>query len=437
MLAMHTIPAPRSLSLVLLSILIPASRSPGEAVDLRLVPRTDDPVLVDVRLELNLEMEIVAGKKRSKAPFEHLSEVEFVDEFTALDQPAAGDFDARRSYLKWEETSQDEREDNEMTGVRVRVTRRAGTLSAELDGRMARKSELERVIDHAESLSWFELPAEARPEEPFLVEPESLVRVLLDVDGDVTSSKAQLELASVDDAGLATLTGTLLAAVRQREAESGQATFQGTCTVVVDTRAHRLSSADWKGQASLSLAGGEVTTNGKGTFAAQLSFSNGAAAREALARKVVYRDVPRTLDQAPVGFELPSHWFERELAGEAAGSELFSTSLHGDDFMVSLEFRVFALEGDSADSTIDAALATLDEQYDLHEQKPVSCPLGKGRSVRFRLDDAELGKVESLLELYPCGRDRLLRVQLLGKGDGFDVERKAWSKVQKTLKLRG
>jgi len=386
---------------------------------------------------VKMKGDIVAGKKKSQLPLDYASEVEFVDEFTALDQPAAGDFDARRTYVGWREgADEDVPEDNELSGARVLVTRRAGTIAVELEGRIARKKELERVLDQVEGIAWIELPVAAVAGEAFALEPAALVRVLLDLEGELKSAQGRFTLASVDGQGLATLTGTLLAAAQPEEPANAQATFEGECTLLVDTRARRLQGASWKGQATLFMEDEEASLSGKGTFESRLQLAAGAAAREALARKVVYRDVPRQLDQAEVGLELPSHWFERDLGEEGGTGELFSTAVHGDTQLVSLEFRVFALEGAAADATIDAALAAIGEENALFDEKGVSCPLGKGRSARYRFTDEALGEVESLIELYPCGRDRLLRVQLYGSREAFSAELRAWSKTQKTLKLR-
>lgn len=401
--------------------------------DLRLAPRVGEPVLVTLHSELALQNEITTGKKRTKASFEHASDLEFVDEFLVLDQPAAGDFDARRTYVRWHEgESKDRPGDNELTGVRALVTRRDGVYALALDDRLARETEMQRVLAHVESIAWFELPAAIGPGESFALEPAELVFVLLDQDREIASTKGLFTLKSVDPAGLATIEGQLMAATKTNEADASQATFDGPCTLVVDTRAQRLQGAVWKAQARVVMDDGTMRVDGKGTLEAELSLAAGAPAKEALARKPAFRDVPRAFDGAGIELELPSHWFDRG----AEDSALFGTTLYGAETMVSLELRAFALGDEAADAVIDAVLGGLEKEYKLFDTKGASSPLGKGRSARYRIGAGDDEPLEALVEFYPCGRDKLLRVHLMGVPAAFEVELKAWPKVQRSLKLK-
>jgi len=317
-----------------------------------------------------------------------------------------------------------------MTGARTRITRRDGEFSLELEDRMVRESETADLMNCTRSVAWFELPEAVGVSEEFTLEPVFLAALLS--DQQVDSTKGRFVLKEVDGKGQATLEGQLLVAGTDVQHPKSRCVLEGACTLVVDTSEKRLLSAEWKGEARLTLDDGEVQGSGIGTFESRLSATTGVPAREALARKITYRDVPRTLDNAQVSFDLPSHWFDLE--GEEA--EVFRTSVHGAESLVTLEFRVFAVERGSHDGVVDAALAQIQKDVKLVDQKGVTSPLGKGRSARFRSQTDDGKPYESLVEFYPCGADRLLRVQLYGEPKAFADELKAWPKIQHTLKLR-
>lgn len=399
-------------------------------LDLRLVPRVGEPVRVQRTLRIDAALEVSAGEKKARLPLRYESRLEYVDELTALDQPAPGDLDVLRTFLRRE---QDEGKgiprDDELTGAVALVTRRSGELAVELQDRLMRKSEMEDLLWACESVVWPELPAQLGVGQSCTLEPVALTALLGELAVD--SARGTFVLEGVDDRGVATLAGELQAVGHDPKEARNRSVLEGECRLAVDTNAKRAVRIAWKGQMTLSGDDGEAQTRGKGTFECELSADTGASAREALARKLVFRDVPRTLSLAPVALELPSHWFG--VGGEEA--EMFQTTVHGAEAKVSLEFRVFAVERAAHADTIEAALEKIAESVKLTDKKSVSTGLGKGRSARFRSQFDDGRPYESLIEYYPCGADRLLSAQLFGEPGAFAVEMKLWSEVRSSLEL--
>lgn len=402
----------------------------ARAFDLRLVPRLGEPLHVQRTLRVDVALEVSAGEKKAKVPMRYESRLEYVDELAALDQPAQGDLDVRRTFLRRE---QDEGRgiprDDELTGAVALVTRRSGELAVELQDRLMRKSAMEDLLWTCESVAWPELPAQLARGQSCTLEPVALAALL--GEQAVDSARATFVLEAVDERGLATLAGPLLATGRDPTEARNRSIFEGECRLMVDTNERRAVRVVWKGRLTLSGDDGETQTRGKGTFECVLSADTGAPAREALARKLVFRAVPRSLALAPVAFELPSHWFG--VGGEEV--ETFQTSVHGVDAKVTLEFRAYAVGRAAHDDTIEAAFEAIAETIRLTDKKSVTSGLGKGRSARFRSQFDDGRPYESLIEYYPCGADRLLRAQMFGEPAAFAQEMKLWSEVRSSLKL--
>lgn len=406
--------------------------------DLRVELRSDQPLLVELRLGVKHTLEVDAGGTRKKLPFEHESRLDFVEELLARDQPAAGDLDVRRSYLMWQEDGTDERgkmkpQDSSFGGARALITLRGGEISVELENRLAPEKELQRLLKHSGSVSWLELPASARVGETFEVEPVGLVNMLLDESFVIQSALASFTLRSVDEAGVATLDGPLQVMADDPE-EKGRGTFEGSCSVTLDTRAKHVRGIQWKGQSHLFLDDGQLRAEGKGTFDARLAVTAGTPAKKALERKTAYRNVPRALEKAPVVFELPSHWYEVE-AEEGSEVEMFRTTVHGPGAPVTIEFQAFAVAKEEFDTIVGAAVGKLEKELRLDNQRNVTSPLGKGRSMRFRSEADDGTEVGVQVEFYPCGKSQLLRIRLSGPPDAFEEEVGNWSKILRTLAL--
>ena len=408
----------------------------GTAYDLRVELRPDLALLGELRLGMQYAIEASSGSKRKKLEFEYESRLDFVDEVLARDQPEAGDLDVRRTYLLWQEDGTDERgkmrpQDNALGGAQALITLRRSELGLELINRLAPQKDLEGLLKHSESVTWLKLPASARVGETFEVEPAGLVNLLLSGDFIVQSARGTFTLRSVDEQGVASFDGPLLVIADDAQGE-GRGTFEGTCTLSFDTREKRVQGVQWKGEARLLMDDGQARAEGQGTFDSRLSVTAGAPARKALGRKTTYRAVPRSLEKAPVALELPSHWYSVE--GEEA--ETFRTTVHGHESPVTLEFQAFAVSTEEFDSVVGAAVAEMEKDVRLSNQRNVTSPLGKGRSMRFQTK-ADDGKTVygALVEFYPCGKSQLLRVRLIGPSDAFEQELGDWPGILRTLEL--
>jgi hypothetical protein len=398
--------------------------------DLRLVARVGEPVRLERTFELDVVLELAQGKRKERLPLRYDSRLELVDELVSVDQPAAGDLEVLRTCVLWQDDMAKKPCEGELNGVKAKVTRRAGELGLELVGRLARESEMTRFF-----ALWVPATGLALPETMAVGASAALQSVPLAAlltDQAVTSTQAQLTLAGVDADGLATLTGELLVAGHDPEDEAKKAVFEGACTLVVDTRAQAVRKLEWRGEVRLECTIEGVTGSGRGTFASGLSLSSGAPAREALARKILYRDVARTPGLGGLTLELPSHWYDLEPEEGA----LFRTSRHGDEALVSLELRAFPVEPDGHDKAIAEALVEIGKTRKLLGEKTATCPLGKGRSARFKVPAGEPGgPAEALVELYPFGPEQILLVRLLGPPKAIAEELESWPKITRSFGL--
>lgn len=412
----------------------PSAAAP--AYDLGVVLRPDLPLLAELRFGLQCTLEAAAGGKKKKLEFQHESRLDFVDELLARDQPGVGDLDVRRSYLLSQADGSDEKgklqpEDNAFTGAQALITLRQSQIDLELQNRLAPEKELRTLLKQAESVSWLEMPAGVRVGDSFEAEPAGLVNLLLSGDFLVQSARCTFTLRAVDEAGVATLDGPLLVMADDPD-EEGRGTFEGTCTVGFDTREKCVKSVQWKGQARLMLDMGEVKAEGKGTFDSRLAVTAGAPARKALERKITYRAVPRSPEKVPVVIELPSHWY----AVEGEEIDTFRTTVHGYESPVTLELQGFAVSSQEFDSVIDSAVGQIEKDVKVTSQRPMMCPLGKGRSLRFQGQTEDGANVSVLVEFYPCGKSQLLRVRLSGPEKALEEVLDDWPKILRTLELK-
>lgn len=430
-------------SLIPLFVGAPApSRSPQDAAaatyDLGFDTRADRPLFAELRFEMKAELGAGSGNKAKKLIVGHESRLDFVDEPVARDQPAKGDFDVRRTFLQWQQDEVGARNkktphDPSLSGAQVQVSRRAGEISVELLNRLAPQEELRALSIHSSCANWVELPSGVAVGQTFDVDAKHIVNLLLDSDFVVESARAKLTLRSVDPSGEALLDGTLTALLADPK-DAGRATFDGTWNVVQDTKARLPKRITWSGKNLLQVAVESVQMSGAGTFESSLSLSADAPAKRALDRKPSYRDVPRKLRDAPVSFSLPSHWYAVE-PEEGVEEQLFRTTVHGFERAVTLEVRVFEVSSQDFASTVDSAVRAIKKDFRVEAERNVTCPLGKGRSFRFSVPgDGTENRV--LIEFYPCGANRMLRLRLIGPSKEFEVEARAWPDTAKTFEAK-
>ncbi len=413
----------------------PPRQAEAESHDLTLRLDAERPLLAQVRFELRGSVEPPAGSKARPLELRHGTRLDFVDELLALDAPAAGDLDVRRTFLRWERDGAEGRakpapRDNSLTGARALVTRRTGTLELELIDRLGPLTDLQEALKQAESVSWLAAPASVRVGERIELELAGLVNLLLDEGFTIQGARAKVTLRAVDADGLAELEGPLAVLVQDEQGNRG--TFEGPCLLELDTRADCVRALEWRGDARMRL--GETASGGelRATFEARLTLQAGKPARDALARDPAYRSVPRAVDL--VRFELPSHWYEVEDEEDSAEATTYRTSMHGEAGLVTLELQFFSLASEPFDAVVDAAITGIEKEVRLSGQRSAPSPFGKGRSVRFQRKDGETVHAFAI-EFYPCGNDRLMRARLGGAPAAFDSEFRQWQASLRTFEL--
>jgi hypothetical protein len=414
----------------------PAPAPPAAAHDLRVESRAEQPLYAELRFEIKVAGEAGTGSKKKKLELRHETRLDYVDELVARDQPAPGDLDIRRTYLRWDQDLTFGRgkptpTDNSFVGARTLITRRGNEIALELIDRLAPQKELEELLRHSASAIWPALPASARVGETCPVDPTGLVGLIVGDEFKARASTGTFTLRAVDAEGVATLDSPILVMI---EDDEGRGTMEGSFTLAIDTRAKCVRSVDWKGSALLRMDDGEVQMSLKGTFEARLEVEAGDPARKALERRVVHRAVPRTLNRGPLTVELPSHWYVVE-AEEGDEAETFRTTVHGAEAPFTLELQFFDVTSDEFDSAVDAAVKQIGKEFRLSSVKSVPSPLGKGRSMRFEVK-GDGGAVSAfLLEFHPCGKNRMVRARLVGPEKTFDDELREWPAVLRTFEL--
>jgi hypothetical protein len=412
-----------------------APQDPAPAVqDLRVALRAGEPLFGELRFDTRLALEVDPKSKSKKLEFQHETRLDYVDELIVSDKPAAGDFDVRRTYLRWDQDltqghEQPTASDNSFVGARALITRRGTQLALELIDRLAPQTELEQLLRHSGSAMWPDLPSSAAAGNAFTVDLAGFVRLVVGDEFTATVPSCSLTLRSVDADGVANVDGPLTAMVEEKESHG---TFAGTCTLAIDTKAHSVRTAEWKGSALLVMNTQTLQSKLAGSFEAQLAVHIGDDARKALDRHIVYRAVRRTLQQGTVAVELPSHWYSVE--GEDKTVETFRTTIHGANSPVTLELSFFDTGTEDFTSIVDVAVAKLGKEYKLSSTKSATSPLGKGRSMRFETKENGV-PYDFLLEFHPCGKNRMMRARLFGPEKAFDPEVRDWPATLRTFEL--
>jgi hypothetical protein len=263
--------------------------------------------------------------------------------------------------------------------------------------------------------------------ETFQVDPAGLVSVILGDAFKARSSPGKFTLRTVDGEGVATLDSPLTVMV---EDEESRGTFEGVCSLALDTRGKFVRGVEWKGNTLLVMEGGGVQGQAKGTFDARLAVQAGEPARKALERRVIHRGVPRRLQKGPLTIELPSHWY----SVESDEAETFRTTVHGAESAFTLDVQFFDVASEDFDSVVGAAESKLGKEFRLTGLKNVASPLGKGRTMRFESKE-ESGVYAFLLEFHPCGKNKMMRTRLIGPEKVFDDELREWPAFLRTFEL--
>lgn len=156
---------------------------------------------------------------------------------------------------------------------------------------------------------------------------------------------------------------------------------------------------------------------------------NARLAREWLVKrarkeKVSFRWVKRALEEHGLSFELPSHYFASELGEEQA----FVSAL-GDGLEVTVAMQVFPTQSASAEAVIAAAEQNILGQVDSGKAKDARCPLGRGRSVAFENEGQSFE-----IDLYPLGRDGVLRTRVFGSPEAIRKASKDLRRFRSSLR---
>ena len=416
-------------SLVALLALALSSHSAGQeseaepTYDLRLNVKVDDPIAASLKVDVKGTLEISSGGSVTTQDVALTRDLRFVDEYTVLEDDR---WAATRTYVRWFGTEGGSVVDSELNGVRALFQLKDDSYTVEFVDRSTRTETLNGLLEQAENVGiWFGLPGAVPIGGEFEIDAASLLSLLTDARSELAEASGSLVLRSVDEEGVAVLEGRLSAV---EESEDLTQSHEGDCRMKVGIPGGRLLQLEWSGASNMHSKTSGVTLKGSAAFDVELSTKIGPAARKMLARKPVYRDVPRELREEGLAVELPSHWFP--ISGD--GVSLFLTSLHGSETPVAVEFKVMRVAAGSFEEVAEAALSILEKQVGKMAVRSVRSQLGTGKSARFENDGEKF-----LVEMYPLGKTRLLRLRLFGSPGPFSKELKNWKAIRRTIERAG
>jgi len=387
--------------------------------DLRLTIQVDDPIAASLKVNMKGTLEVSLVGQVTTKEVELTRDIRFVDEYTMLEDER---WDAIRTYVRWFGTEGNSVVDSELNGVRALFRLRDNRHRVEIDDRSIRVESLNGLLEQAQSVGiWFGLPKAVPIGGEFKIDATSLLYLLTDAKAELADVFGSFVLRSVDENELAVLEGRLGAV---EESEDLTQSHEGDCTMKVDIPGGRLLQLEWNGTSNMRAKAPGVTMKGSASFEVKLSTMIGPAARKMLGRKPVYRGVRRKLQGENLTVELPSHWFP--VGGEDANR--FLTSVHGSETPVAIEFKVMRIPVGSFEEVVESALSSLKEEVGKMSVRTVRSQFGKGKASRYENDGEKF-----LLELYPFGNTRLLRLRLFGLPEAFSKELKNWKTILRTI----
>ena len=394
----------------------------SEELDVSLDVDVGKPILASMKASFEGSFEVRVEGVLGEEQLEVEQELVFVDEYSSLEEAA---WTGSRTYVQWFETHNGEVADWELNGVRCDLSNTDGEIYADTASRYVRESTLNYLLNQEESLGiWMRLPDAVRLGESFEADPTALAYLLLSVEGELTESSATLVLESVDEAHVGLVRGQ--ASVTESQHDGVTATYEGEWAMEIDLSERRIRHLTWGGTSSAALRRPGLAVEGEGDFEIELSTEPGPAAERALRKKPEYRDVPREVESLGLAVTLPSHWFE--LSSDEGGE--FATSVHSAESLVNLELHAFPHDGDDTKTALVETMDVIAEEVPEMKPKSASSGLGRGYSGTFEDDDLSF-----LIELYPLGERRLLRVRMYGPADAARKEFKAWTKPRKSMEL--
>lgn len=409
----------------------PAESAPAAAAthDLSCGVEVGTPVLVTSKFKLKGKLDVRKDGGSVVVPVDSVETIEHVDVYESVDQPSAGDFAVRRTYVKYFVDDSKRCKDPEWNGVALTLTKRSDQVHATLDGRMARARQVDKEWRSAlQAGAWLSLPRAVAVGAAVEVDARALA-ILMHLDDSLAKGSAQLRLTGVDAAGVATIAGTLALDVTADDAPL-VAEHVGPCTLVVDTTRHRLVELRWDGEAVAHGIDATLSAGGKLHYEALVSVAYGEAAAKALERPPVYRECDRNFAPARLEFGLPSYWFEFG-DGKDPRKVMYRSSLSAQDAPHLIELKVLEVARAQHVALMDAAMKTLreDKERRVLEERTESCALGKGKLARFLF-----GEEEQWMAFFPCGDDAIVRIHLFAPPGDKKVLPGVWSKLKASLK---
>lgn len=413
-------------ALTLLLPLVLPSEDPPAAVDLRVYVEEHERTRVDVTRKFTGSLRrLPASGEPTDIPIDRAEDLRVVDEYQKV---VAGQTEMTRRVVRWQVTDQGRVQDPELAGLEVHYQQSGGQYHLTTgNGRRALKPTVDRLLNQAESVGAFlKLPQQARPGESFQIDCRGLLPLLLDADRPARVAFAEVAVDQLEGP-LALLKGTMRAELVET---SGEVTLEsvhtGDCRIAIDVQRHRLQSIDWQGDVTLVGADPAAELEGTARFEVHLETAAGPAADNAWDAQPLYRDVERHLAALGVVITLPSHWY---LLPAADDEWLLQTTALAGGAEINLELKAFASTDQRLDlqATEESIVAEMADA----KGKPCSSGLGEGRSLAF--DNQGL---QFVIDLFPLGTDRILRVRLYGEAAGMEEGRIAYTKARRSLAQR-
>jgi hypothetical protein len=371
-------------SLLLLCLLGGVTDAQEPKADLSVIVPVERPVLISVTEHKDMRIE-QGGRPAGALLFER--RWQFVDEYTVLSE-------AEESAVRLVVTSERlmngvRRLQDCQVGLKLQLDRKGEVLSYRIlsKQRLFPKDVVATFGNHFQSLGLFA----AMPEEPqavgarFDADLSSLLFLIL---GELkpTATKyglppAKLTLAEVTG-DEARCEGTVSLQV-DYTAQGFEAVdrYEGACSLVIDTKEHRVVSLSLDLTLQTVLQTDPVTT-ASGSFKVEISGEIGDAVASSRRAKAVYATQTWPLKSAGVSVELPAYWtLDRSTNGQA--TRMFCTRDANTTLGAATTLTVVHTRTGDPKAQINQLQAQWTAEYGKVRRERIKSPLGKGTALTF------------------------------------------------------
>lgn len=373
--------------------------------DLRLDENAPGSAVIDLESQgsVTMTIELPTGPKVEKSKLRISRRL--VDETTAVEPKRL----MTRQVVKWREDLGDVVEDPPIVGLAFLLTDKGDEVEVtQPDGHRFLPREWDRLTIQMQSTALHvALSKAARIGVPFAAEDSAFLHLLLGLEGTIESSAIEFTLSAIEsEKQLATLGGHATARVKLTDPADVTADWTSDFQLVVDLAARRVASVtgDATMVATMDVKGVATGIEAALRFDAKVTVGAPAIAAAAAAEKSKPRERTFRLAAAGVSVALPSLFW---IAQREPDAQLQTNPPEG---ALTVMLRAFPLEGAKFEDAIGSVLdLTIAQNPGTTPPKAMTSSLGKGKGVTLERDGETID-----VELYPLGKGRLLRVQIVG-----------------------